>query len=149
LINGRKQQGQGDERPMPPQIEDQESHRVSATSHRARYQGKQLLSLMLALCVPAALLYLRLVLGLAASQTTISRAQADTLNRWATVAWVAFLLSQLIAARYVQRKFLKPASRVRDGIQFIGVLLSCILFSLTGAIVLESFGWNVFLRFMG
>jgi len=131
---------------MPPQVKEQESHKVSATSHRAKYQGKQLLSLMLALCVPAALLYVRLVLGLTAGETTISRAQANALNRWATVAWVAFLLAQLIAARYVQRKFLKPASRVRDGLHFVGVFLVCVLFSLTGAIVLEAFGWNVFLR---
>ncbi|HLH04087.1 MAG TPA: hypothetical protein VKX25_15080 [Bryobacteraceae bacterium] len=89
---------------------------------------------------------MRIVLGVTASETPMPRAQSAVLNRWAAVMLVFFFLAQLIAAAYVQRLFPRPAHRIWTALQYIGVLLLCILFSLTGAIVLEAFGWNFFLR---
>ena len=132
--------------PMTSQIVEKKSHNMKGADHRARYQGKQLFSLMLAMCVPAALLYIRLVLGLAASEMPVTPAQANALNRWAVVALTLFFVAQFVAARYVQRMLPRPSGRVRDALQYVGVLLMCLLFSLTGAIVLEAFGWNLFLR---
>ena len=119
---------------------------ASRPEHRAKYQGKQLLGLMLAICVPAALLYLRVVLGVTASGSRVSPGQAQALNRWATVALGLFFAAQLFCARYVQRLFPQPGGRVRGALQYAGVLVLCVLFSITGAIMLEAFGWNLFLR---
>jgi len=119
---------------------------MNAASHRARYQGKQLFSLMLAICLPAAILYIRLVLGLAATKAGTSPAQAEALNYWSLAALIVFFAVQLIAARYVQRLFPPASNPVKSGLQYAGVFLICLLFSLTGAIMLEAFGWNVLLR---
>ena len=119
---------------------------MNAASHRAKYQGKQLLSLMLAICLPAALLYIRLVLALAAGSSHATQAQSAALNGWSLAVLLVFFAVQLVCSRYVQRLFPIPRSRFKEGLQYVGVLLLCLLFSLTGAILLEAFGWNLFLR---
>jgi hypothetical protein len=119
---------------------------VNAASHRAKYQGKQLLSLMLAICLPAALLYIRLVLALAAGSSRATPAQSSALNRCSLAVLLVFFAVQLACARYLQRLFPAAANPVKAALQYLGVLLLCVLFSLTGAILLEAFGWNVFLR---
>jgi hypothetical protein len=120
---------------------------TSRPEHRAKYQGKQLFALMLAICLPAALLYLRVVLGVTATGTRVTPAQAQALNRWSTVALGLFFAAQLVCARYIQRLFLpQRGGRVKNALQYAGVLVLCVLFSVTGAIMLEAFGWNVFLR---
>jgi hypothetical protein len=101
---------------------------------------------MLAICLPAALLYMRIVFGVAASETPMPPAQSAALNRWGGVMLGFFFIAQLIAAASVQRLFPRPAHRIWTALQYIGVLLLCLVFSLTGAIVLEAFGWNFFLR---
>ncbi len=113
---------------------------------RARYQGKNLLYLLAAICLPAALLYMRLVLGLAASDSRVGPKQSLWLARYSSLALVLFFVSQLICARYIQKLLTPGQSRTGRTMQYAAVLLTCTLLSLTGAIVLEAFGLNVFLR---
>ena len=118
-----------------------------SAEHTARYQGRQLLSLMLAVCLPAALLYIRLVLALAAGSTRATPAQAAMLNRASLAVLLVFFVAQLLCARYLQSLFpRRPPTRLRNVLEYVAALLMGLLFSLTGAIVLEAFGWNVFLR---
>jgi hypothetical protein len=89
------------------------------------------------------------VLGLAATDTRVTPAQAVWLNRASIFALIAFFLTQLICARYIQR-LLKPRQiQVGKFLQYLGVLLLCVFLSLTGATILEAFGFNVFLRVAG
>ena len=115
----------------------------------SRYQGKNLLYLLLAICLPAGLLYLRLVLGLAAIDHRVTPAQSVGLNRASFCALILFFLVQLLCARYVQRLLKLRLTVLGRVLQYGAVLLLCIFFSLTGAIMLEAFGFNVFLRVAG
>ncbi len=103
----------------------------------------------MAICLPAALLYLRLVFAIAAADIRVETHQATWLSRWSIVALFCFFVVQLICARYVQRLLAPGQTRVRDALQYGGVLVMCVLFSLTGAVMLEAFGLNVFLRTAG
>ncbi|MBV9033431.1 MAG: hypothetical protein JO182_02965 [Acidobacteriaceae bacterium] len=114
-----------------------------------RYQGKNLLRLLLAVCIPAGLLYLRLVLGLAATDTRVTSVQSTWLNRASILALIVFFVVQLVCARYVQRLLNLCQTTIGKFLQYVAVLLLCIFFSLTGAIMLEAFGFNVFLRVGG
>jgi hypothetical protein len=114
-----------------------------------RYQGKSLLYLLLAVCLPAGLLYLRLVLGLAATDTRVVPAQAAWLNRASIIVLITFFLVQLVCAFYIQRLLTPRQTAMGKSVQYGAVLLLCIFFSLTGAIMLEAFGFNVFLRVGG
>jgi hypothetical protein len=124
----------------------------SAGSHRhdlRRYQGKNLLYLLLAVCFPAGLLYLRLVLGLAAIDTRVTPVQSAWLNRTSIFALITFFLVQLICARYIQRLLKPRQTALGKSLQYGAVFLLCVFFSLTGAIMLEAFGFNLFLRVGG
>ncbi|MDQ2843914.1 MAG: hypothetical protein M3Y72_23330 [Acidobacteriota bacterium] len=101
---------------------------------------------MATICLPAGLLYLRLVLGLAASDSRVGPKQALWLARLSIIALVLFFISQVICARYVQNLFPPRESTAGKMAQYAAVLVKCILLSLTGAIVLEAFGLNAFLR---
>ena len=114
-----------------------------------RYQGKNLLYLLLAICLPAGLLYLRLILGLAATDTRVTPAQSTWLSRASLLALITFFLVQLICAFYVQRLLTSRQTAIGKSMQYGAVLLLCIFLSLTGAIILEAFGFNVFLRVGG
>jgi hypothetical protein len=123
-----------------------------ATNHQhdlSRYQGKNLLYLLLAICVPAGLLYLRLVLGLAATDTRVTTGQAVWLNRVSIFALIVFFLAQLICARYIQRLLRPRQTGLGKSLQYGAVFLLCVFFSLTGAVILEAFGFNFFLRVGG
>ncbi len=115
-------------------------------SGKTNYQGKNLLYVLAAICLPAGLLYLRLVLGLAASDSRVGPEQSSKLARASTLALISFFALQVICAFYLQSLAPRPQSRLATTAQFVAVLAVCILFSLTGAIVLEAFGFNVFLR---
>lgn len=115
----------------------------------SRYQGKNLLYLLLSICLPAGLLYLRLVLGLAATDTRVTPAQSLWLNRASLCALSLFFVVQLICARYVQRLLQPRRTELGRSLQYGVVLLLCVFFSLTGAIMLEAFGFNLFLRVGG
>ncbi|MDQ2712718.1 MAG: hypothetical protein M3Y24_10910 [Acidobacteriota bacterium] len=131
------------------------NHRVTGVdasvseSHRARYRGKSLAYLLLALALPTGLLYLRLVLGLAATDDRVTPSQSVWLARWSSVALLVFVVTQLVAAVYVWRMLPSRRSRIAQALQYLSVLLVCVTFSLTGMTVLEAFGLNLFIRTAG
>ena len=113
---------------------------------KTRYQGRNLAYLLLAICLPAALLFLRILFGVIATDRRVTPEQSASLVVVANIALVLFFAVQLLCALYVQR--LAPPRRTRAGqaLQYAGVLLMCVFFSLTGAVILEAFGLNLFLR---
>ena len=119
---------------------------AGATSNRTKYQGKNLFYLLAAICLPAGLLYLRLVLGLAASDSRVGPQQSFWLVRWSNLALILFFLAQVLCARHVQNLLSPRESWVGKMAQYVAVLAMCMLLSLTGAIILEAFGLNAFLR---
>ena len=124
----------------------------STATHRhdlTRYQGKNLLYLLASICLPAGLLYLRLVFGLAATDTRVTPAQSAWLNRVSTFVLVVFFLVQLFCARYVQHLLNPRRTQIGKAFQYLGVLVLCLFFSVTGTVMLEAFGFNFFLRLGG
>ncbi len=89
---------------------------------------------------------MRLILGLAASDSRVGPKQSLWLARLSNVALILFFSVQVVCARYVQNLLPARKSRVGKAGQYAAVLAICILLSLTGAIILEAFGLNVFLR---
>ncbi len=136
---------------MLSNVEHRVSPITSTTPRRnsGQYRGKKLAFLLLALCVPAALLYARLVLGLAATDTRVRPAQSLWLARWSVAALILFFAVQIISATYLQRLLPRPRTKLGISVQYAAVLIGCILFSLTGAITLEAFGFDLFLRAAG
>jgi hypothetical protein len=116
---------------------------------RTRYQGKNRAYLILAICIPVGLLYLRLVLGLAATEARVEPQQAGRLNQLSTVVLYVFYGAQCICAWYVQQKTTRPGPLVKRAAAYVTVLLVCVFCSITGAVMLEAFGLNVFLRLAG
>ena len=110
------------------------------------YRGKNLALLVVALCLPAALLYLRLLFGILATSNRVTVAQADRLNALANAALVLFFIAQVISAWYQERRLRPRKTLLGRVLQYLAVFLMGILFSLMGAILLESFGFAVFLR---
>lgn len=98
------------------------------------------------MCLPTGLLYMRLVLGLAASDNRVGPQQSLWLARLSIATLALFFVVQVICARCVQNFLPRRQSVIGKAGQYIVVLAMCILFSLTGAIVLEALGLNVFLR---
>jgi len=95
---------------------------------------------------PAALLYLRLVFGYIASQSQLPPAHSHWLSWSSNAALVLFFVVQLLSARYVQRLLKARSSFPGIALQYVGVLLLCGLLSICGAVLLEAFGYNFFLR---
>jgi hypothetical protein len=62
---------------------------------------------------------------------------------------VLFFLAQLICVRYIQRLLRPLQTGVGKSLQYGAVFLLCVFLSLTGAILLEAFGFNFFLRVGG
>jgi len=122
---------------------------VKGQHDRTRYQGKNLAYLVLAICIPAGLLYLRLVLGLTATEGRIEPQQASRLNQFSAVVLYLFYGVQCICAWYIQQKTTKPGTLVKRAAVYVIVLLVCLFCSVTGAVMLESLGLNVFLRLAG
>jgi hypothetical protein len=119
---------------------------MSSRHDAGRYQGKRLLYLVVAICLPAALLYMRLVCGIAATDSRIGASQSVWLGRFSMAALLLFFVVQLASARYVQR-FLQPRlTPIGNTLQYLVVFAFCVLLSLTGAVVLEAFGFDLFLR---
>lgn len=61
-------------------------------------------------------------------------------------ALLAFFLVQLVCARYMQRLLRPRQTKTGKTLQYGAVLLLALFFSLTGAVMLEAFGLNLFLR---
>ena len=113
---------------------------------RSRYQGKNLAFLIAGICVPAGLLYLRLVLGLTAASNRVSAVEAKLLNLVANLALAIFFIAQALSARYQQQLLKAPKTRLGRLLQYCAVFLMSLLLSLIGAILLEAFGFAVFVR---
>jgi hypothetical protein len=124
---------------------------ANATHTRSleRYQGKRLAYLVLSFCVPAGLLYLRLIFGLAATDSRVLPEQAQWFEKLSLLSLVLYFAAQLACARYLQLLLPRRLTALGNTLQYLGVLAFCVLFSLTGAITLEAFGFNVFLRAAG
>lgn len=90
---------------------------------------------------------MRLVFGLAATDSRVSVTQAVSLTKWSTAALILFFFTQLGSAAYVQRLVPKPGGRIGQALRYVGVLGLCLFLSLTGMTILEAFGVNFFLRF--
>lgn len=111
-----------------------------------RYQGKNLVYLLMSICVPAGLLFLRLMFGVAATSSSATPLQALWLNRTANAAWVLFLIAQLAGAYYMKRMLPEKKSQLIQALQYAGVLVMGLCFSVCGAVLLEGFGYNLWLR---
>lgn len=111
-----------------------------------KYRGRNLLFLLLAIGAPAAILYLRLVFEYMASESRLSRGQLEWLSWLSNITLGLFFVVQFICARYVQRLLKARATLPGRALQYLGVLLLCTLLSVTGAVLLEGFGYTFFLR---
>jgi hypothetical protein len=81
-----------------------------------------------------------------ASESQLQRAHLQWLSWSSNIALALFFLLQLFSARYIQR-LLKPRTTVSGvALQYLAVLLLCGLLSVTGAVLLEAFGYTFFLR---
>lgn len=122
-----------------------------AVPQRARhdpetYRGRNLFFLMLAIGAPAALLYLRVVFGYVTSESQVPRTQLQWLSWSSNIVLALFFIIQTISARYVQRLLKPRISRAAIALQYVAVLLLCTLLSVTGAVLLEGFGYTFFLH---
>ena len=104
---------------------------------KEQYQGKNLLRFLLALAIPTGLLYLRVVF------------EYIRLLYWSDAALGLFFVAQLIAARYLQRFFRPAVTKLGGALQYAGAVLLGLFCSVTGAVMLEGFGYNFFLRVSG
>lgn len=113
------------------------------------YQGKNLLRLLLALAIPTGLLYLRVVFAVAAGAGGVNHAEYVRLLYCSDAALGLFFVVQLIAARYLQRFFRPAVTKLGSALQYGGAVLVGLFCSVTGAVMLEGFGYNFFLRVFG
>ena len=114
---------------------------------RSQYEGKNLARLLVAIGLPAGLLYLRILLSSVANYTNaLTAAQINRLTLLSNLLLVAFFLVQILCARYIQRLVPPRHTPIGRSLQFAGVLLLCVVMSVTGAVVLEAFGYNFLIR---
>lgn len=114
----------------------------TSTDHdRSRYEGKNLLLLLLALFGPALILFLVLALRVI---NRLGRAHPSASSSYVLLA--VFLVTELVSARYVQRLLPAADSRLRDALNYLGVLALCLFTSYCAAVVCEAFGYEVLLR---
>lgn len=119
----------------------------SGFKDRTRYQGKNLGLLLLAMGLPAAMLYLRILLGtLVGYSRGITGIEIGRLTFLSNLTLGAFVVIQVLCARYIQR--LVPPRNTDFGrfVQYLAVLALCVLLSVTGAVVFEAFGVTLLLR---
>ena len=120
---------------------------VERPSHdRNRYQGKNLFRLLLALSLPALLLYLKLVFGIAGNFAQTSAVQQYWLIRVSNIMLAVFVAVQLVCAFYLQGLFPASGSRTVKLVRYISVLFVSLLISITGAMACEAFGYALLLR---
>ena len=117
----------------------------SPSSHAELYRGHKLLFLLLALCGPAALLFLRITLSFAAERSK-SASSSAWLNGLGLVALIAFFAAQLWAAWYMRVLIPARPQAWAQALQFIAVFLIGLLFSIVGAVMLEAFGYSLFIH---
>ena len=113
---------------------------------RSRYEGKNLLRLLLALGLPAFILYLRIVFLFAADTAGSTHGPGIWLVRASYLVLIIFVIVQAFCARYIQKLLTPVNTRLLDALQYLAIFAVCVFFSITGAIACEAFGYNVFLR---
>ncbi len=120
-----------------------------ARHNPARYQGKNLVSLLAAMFVPAGILFLGMVFEFATGETRLTPAQYQSFGRAYQAAYLLFVPAQLISAVYLQRLF--PAWRLPFAkvLQYCAALTVGLLLSTIEAVMLMAFGSNLFLRVTG
>ena len=101
------------------------------------YRGKNFLRLLLALAIPTGLLYLRVVF------------EYMRLVSYSEAVLGLFFVVQLIAARYLQCFFRPAVTKLGGVLQYGAAVLFGLFCSVTGAVMLEGFGYNFFLRITG
>lgn len=111
-----------------------------------RYRGKNLLFLLLATGVPAGFLYLRLVFGYVALTDHRTLAPSTSFIWAANLSLLLFFIAQLISAWYLQRLLKRPVTLAGYFLQYVAVLIGCLLVSVTAAVLLEAFGYEFVLR---
>lgn len=118
-----------------------------AVRDRTRYQGKNLALLLLAMGLPAAMLYLRILLGTIVGYTHhMSPPELNRLTLLSNAALVAFFVVQLACAVYIQRLVPPRRSPVGRFLQYLAVLALCVVLSITGAVLFEGFGVAILMR---
>ncbi len=120
----------------------------SGTHDRSRYQGTNLLRLLIALALPPLLLYLRLVFVIAAQRPGVTPISRSWLLRLSLLLLVTFFGAQVGCAWYLQRLFYPATGKLRRVLGFVGVLLLSAFLSITGAVAFEAFGYALFVRVM-
>ena len=115
----------------------------------ARYQGKSLAYLLLAMFVPAGALFLGMVFEFATSETRLTPAQFRYFSYAFQGAYLLFIPIQLISAFHLQRMFPARRSVPAKVLQYCAALLIGTLLSTTEAVMLMGFGSNLFLRVTG
>jgi hypothetical protein len=107
----------------------------------SRYQGRNLLFLLLALFGPAFVLFLEF-----ASSVVQRLGRGHPAPTTPHILLGVFFALELLCARYVQRSLWPPRQGWHDAAQYLGVLALCLFTSYCGAVVCEAFGYEVLLR---
>ncbi len=113
---------------------------------KTRYQGRELLFLLIAMLVPAGMLYLSFVLAIAAGKSGPNHQTYVRLSALSTIALAVFVPVQLAGARYLQRLLPSRTSAKGKVVQYIVALATGLLFSVCAAMVLVALGLNVLAR---
>ncbi len=116
-----------------------------AAHDRSRYEGGNLLRLLLALGIPALILSFSLTFAFAASGSRVTQNQYGALLLASRITSGVFFVVQLFCARYVQGLLKIQASKLRSALQYVGVLLFCLFISVVSAIACQSFGYRFYL----
>jgi hypothetical protein len=116
-----------------------------AAHDRSRYEGKNLLRLLIALGAPALILSFSMTLAFAASETPVTHNQYATLLLASRITSWIFFVVELFCARYVQGLLRIQVSKLRSALQYVGALLFCIFISVVSAIACQSFGYRFYL----
>ena len=99
--------------------------------------------------VPAAFLYLSIVLSVTASKFSEIAQQQLWMLRLALFALAIFVPVQLIAARYIQTTLRPRITRIGKSLQYLAVLLMSLVISFIAVLVLEAAGFNLLIRSRG
>jgi hypothetical protein len=119
---------------------------VPAGHDRSRYEGKNLLLLLLALFGPAFVLFLQLALSIIVRASSLRSGQSIWMGRLCYGILAVFFLLEIFCARYVQRLLRPATTAVRDALQYVAVFALCLFTSYCAAVICEAFGYEVLLR---
>jgi hypothetical protein len=116
---------------------------------RTQYEGKNLLRIVLAMILPAFLLYLRLVASVAYDRTTPESAARGPLLHAQTILLIAFVIVQILSAIPMAKLFGAARNQFVRVLQYLGALAFGTFFSICAAVLLQAFGYQFLLRVKG